>query len=32
MKMFKSRVCYKDKVKGKLTKVFYVCMVRGKGI
>ena len=34
MKMFESMVtlCYKDKVKGKSTKVLYVCMVHGKGI
>ena len=34
MKMFESMVtlCYKDKVKGKSTKVLYACMVHGKGI
>ena len=34
MKMFESMVtlCYKDKVKGKTTKVFYACMVHGKGL
>ena len=32
MKMFESMItlCYKDKVKGKLTKVLYACMVHGK--
>ena len=34
MKMFESMVilCYKDKVKGKSTKVLYACMVPGKGL
>ena len=34
MKMFESMVtlCYKDKVKRKSTKVFYTCMVHGKGL
>ena len=34
MKMFESMVtlCYKDKVKGKSTKVLYACMVHGKGL
>ena len=34
MNMFESMVtlCYKDKVKGKSTKVLYVFMVHGKGI
>ena len=34
MKMFESMVtlCYKDKVKGKSTKVLYACMIHGKGI
>ena len=34
MKLFESMVtlCYKDKVKGKSTKVLYACMVHGKGI
>ena len=34
MKMFESMVilCYKDKVKGKPTKVLYACMIHGKGI
>ena len=32
--MFESMVtlCYKDKVKGKSTKVLYACMVHGKGL
>ena len=34
MKMFESMVtlCYKDKVKGKSTKILYACMIHGKGI
>ena len=34
MKMFESMVtlCYKDKVKGKSTKVLYACMVHGKRV
>ena len=34
MKMFESMVtlCYKDKVKGKSTKVLYACMIHGKGL
>ena len=34
MKMFESMVtlCYKDKVKRKLSKVLYACMVHGKGL
>ena len=34
MKMFEFMVtlCYKDKVKGKSTKVLYACMVHGKGL
>ena len=34
MKRFESMVtlCYKDKVKGKSTKVLYACMVHGKGL
>ena len=34
MKLFESMVtlCYKDKVKGKSTKVLYACMIQGKGI
>ena len=36
MKMFMTEsmvtLCYKDKVKEKSTKVFYACMVHGKGI
>ena len=34
MKMIESMVtlCYKDKVKGKSTKILYACMVYGKGL
>ena len=34
MKIFESMatLCYKDKVKGKSTKVLYACMVHGKRI